>query len=66
MDDKLDIVPSDMSKRDFVEEVNYRTTRAGLTTRSGGAIPLKSAMTVSVGEQKLNVWPRDADGNLID
>ncbi len=61
----MDIVPDDMSRRDLCEEVNSRTCRAGYTTRSGGMIPLKIQTTVSWGQVKLNIWPRDADGNLI-
>ena len=62
----MEIVPNDISRKDFREEVNSRTCRAGYTTREGGQIPLKKQMTVSWGQAKLNVWPRDADGNLIE
>jgi len=62
----MEIIPNDISQRDLVEEVNSRTYRAGITTRNGGKIPLKNASTVSWGKAKLNVWPRDADGNLIE
>ena len=61
----MEIIPNDMSQRDLHEEVNTRTHRAGYTTRYGGRIPLKIQTTVSWGQPKLNVWPRDADGNLI-
>lgn len=61
----MEIVPDDVSQRDLREEVNARTYRAGYTTRDGEAIPLKIQATVSWGQAVLNVWPRDADGNLI-
>jgi len=62
----MEIVPPDMSKKDLHEEVNYRTHRAGYTTRSGGKKPLKIQTTVSWGRPKLNVWLRDAAGILIE
>ena len=62
----MDIIPNDINRRDLYEEVNSRTCRAGYTTRNGGKIPLKVQTSVSWGQVKLNIWPRDADGNLID
>ena len=62
----MDIVPNDLSRKDLYEEVNSRTYRAGYTTRNGGSIPLKIQTTVLWGRRKYNLWPRDADGNLID
>ena len=62
----MEIVPNDMSQKDLVEEANYRSHRAGYTTRNGGPIPLKIQTTVPWGRTKYNVWPRDADGNLIE
>ena len=55
-----------MPLRDYHEELNIRSHRAGHTTRSGGPIPLKIQTTVPCGEVKLNIWPRDENGNLID
>ena len=60
----MDIVPDKISPVELREEVNSRTHRAGYTTRQGGQIPLK-IMSRGIGESKLNVWPRDKDGNLI-
>ncbi len=62
----MDIVPDNISQKDLREEVNSRTNRAGYTTRNGGAISLRIQTSVSWGPVKLNIWPRDADGNLID
>lgn len=50
----MDIVPNDIPERDVVEEVNYRTSRAGLTTRSGGPIPLKTMSTSSTEKFRRN------------
>ena len=61
-----EFVPDGVSKRELRDEVNVRTHRAGYTTRDGGPIPLKIMGRVAWGRQKLNVWPRDAAGRLID
>jgi len=60
-----ELVPADMSANDLREEVNLRTSRAGHTTRAGGRIPLRIMVTSGWGATKLNVWPRDEHGNLI-
>lgn len=53
-----------MPLRDYEEELNIRSHRAGHTTRKGGPIPPK-IMEQGIGPSKLNVWPRDENGNLI-
>jgi len=63
---KSEFVPDDISNRDLREEVNIRTSKAGYTTREGRPVPLKITTTMPFGKQKLNVWPRDADGKLIE
>ena len=60
----MEIVPPDVSKRELLEESNYRSSKAGYTTRTGGPIPLKIQNVVLWGQTKLNVWPRDAQGKL--
>ncbi len=62
----MDVVPNDISQKHLREEINSRTYRAGYTTRNGGAIPLKIQTSVPWGQVKLNIWPRDAEGNLLD
>lgn len=54
-----------MPQRDYEQELNIRSHRAGYTTREGRPIPAKIMATVSVGKMKFNVWPRDRDGNLV-
>lgn len=61
----MEIVPDDMPKEELRQEVNRRTHRAGHTTREGGPVPRK-IMGAGYGESKLNVWPRDKNGNLIE
>ena len=62
-----EIVAWNESESNVREEVLRRSAKAGYTTRYGeptGAT--KTQTSVSWGQTKLNVWPRDADGNLID
>ena len=54
-----------MPQKDYLEELNIRSSNAGYTTREGKPIPA-TIMSKGVGESKLNLWPRDNDGNLID
>lgn len=53
-----------MPQADYEQELNIRSHKAGYTTREGGSIP-PTIMARGVGESKLNIWPRDEDGNLI-
>ncbi len=54
-----------MPQRDYLQELNIRSHKAGYTTREGSSIPRK-IMACGFGKSKLNVWPRDKNGNLID
>lgn len=53
-----------MPQADYLQELNIRTSKAGHTTREGGPIPLK-IQNRGYGISKLNIWPRDKNGNLI-
>jgi len=53
-----------MPLRDYHEELNIRSHRAGYTTRKGRPISPK-IMEQGIGESKLNIWPRDENDNLI-
>jgi len=61
-----DIISPFAKEEDLRDEVNRRTAKAGYTTRYGEC-PFRTKIqnTVSYGNQKLNVWPRDEQGNLI-
>ena len=62
----IEIVPSDVSEKDLQDEVNSRTAKAGYTTRYGEpTYSMKIQTTVPCGKTKLNVWPRDKNGQLI-
>lgn len=63
--DKGELVPDDVSARDLREECNSRMHRAGYCRRDGGPRPRKILTTCPIGERRLNIWPRDAAGNLI-
>lgn len=54
-----------MPQKDYLEELNIRSSKAGYTTREGSPIPAK-IMSRGFGVSKLNIWPRDKNGNLID
>ncbi len=54
-----------MPQADYLQELNIRSHKAGYTARNGGPIPAK-IISRGFGKSKLNVWPRDKDGNLID
>jgi len=62
----MEIVPDNVSEKDLREEVNRRTCKAGYTTRYGECMARTKIMSNGIGKSKLNVWPRDKQGNLID
>lgn len=64
--DSFEIVPQNVSQKDLQDEVNYRTAKAGHTT-GYGECPYRTKIqtTVPCGKTKLNVWPRDKNGQLI-
>ena len=54
-----------MPQRDYLQELNIRSHKAGHTTREGKRIPPK-IMARGCGESKVaKTWPRDNNGNLI-
>ena len=64
--DSGEIVPATESENSIKDEVNRRTAKAGYTTKYGECpYRTKIQTTVPFGEQKLNVWSRDENGNLI-
>ena len=54
-----------MPQRDYLQELNIRSHKAGYTARDGGPIPQKIMVNVGIGKSKLNNWPRDEHENLI-
>ena len=63
----LELVPENVSDKDLRDEVLKRSSRAGYCTRFGESPCRTKIMTTSgVGKEKLNVWPRDKNGNLTD
>jgi len=65
--DSGEIIPFNVPEKDLRDQVNRRTCKAGYTTRYGECRDATKIMTtVPCGKQKLNIWPRDENGNLID
>ena len=65
--DRGELVPDDVSRRDLLAEANLRARRAGYAvTRDGRPQPRRMQAPSNWGRQKLNVWPRDAAGKLIE
>lgn len=63
----MEIVPDKVSQRDLRDEVLRRSSRAGYTTRHGeNPQATKIQTTIPFGKEKLNIWPRDENGNLIE
>jgi len=53
------------NEKDIQDEVNRRTAKAGYTTRYGEDPLATKIQNRGFGESKLNVWPRDKNGQLI-
>lgn len=60
------LVDCTVPEKDLQDEVNRRTHKAGYTDRDGQQMVRKMMISVPCGEVRLNIWPRDKDGNLID
>ena len=58
--------PGARSKSDFREEMVYRSCKSGQTTRLGECPLASKIMAHGFGESKLNVWPRNENGELIE
>ena len=62
-----EIVPPGRSEEDLQREMTERSCKAGHTTKLGECPRgTKIMTTVAFGKVKINQWPRDKDGNLID
>lgn len=60
-----EIVPWNENKDNVREEVNRRAAKAGYTTKYGEPRGATKIQNRGYGESKLNVWPRDKNGQLI-
>lgn len=61
-----ELLPATTPQKDLDEEMNHRSWKAGHTTRYGEPLYSIKIMSRGFGESKLNIWPRDEAGNLID
>ncbi len=62
-----ELIPASVSDTDLQDEMNTRSCKSGLTNRQGESVcgTGKIMATVDFGETKLNLWPRDSNGQLI-
>ena len=62
-----ELIPAGVSDTDLTDEMNFRSSKKGLTNRQGvcSSNTGKIMTTVPCGKEKLNIWPRDEQGNLI-
>lgn len=62
-----ELIPANRSEEDLTDEMNARSCKTGLTNRQGESCRStgKIFATVSFGETKLNLWPRNKNGALI-
>jgi len=61
-----EVVSFRANEKDLKDEVLRRNAKAGYCTRLGEpTYATKILSTVGWGKQKLNVWPRDKNGQLI-
>ncbi len=58
--------PGARSEQDFRDEMIHRSWKSGQTTRLGECPRASKIMAQGFGESKLNVWPRDKNGVLIN
>jgi hypothetical protein len=62
-----ELIPPGRSDKDLRDEMNSRTHKSGLTNRCGECCRgTGKIMSHGFGESKLNVWPRDESGHLIE
>lgn len=61
-----DLLPFNADSKALKEEVNRRTAKAGYTTKYGEPACATKIMACGFGKSKLNIWPRDENGKLID
>jgi hypothetical protein len=62
----MEAIPDSVSEKDVIDESHKRSAKAGYTTRYGEpTYRTKIQTTCGFGSEKLNVWPRDKQGNLL-
>ena len=63
---KMEVIPDNIPQKDVIDESNRRAAKQGWCTRDGlPPFRTKIQTTSGFGSEKLNVWPRDTNGNLI-
>jgi len=64
--DSGELVSFNTNEKELQEEINRRTCKAGYTTKYGEDPHHTKIMAQGCGKSKLNIWPRDENGQLID
>ena len=64
--DDEELIPASVSDADLTDEMNARSHRAGLTNRQGESCKSIRIMSRGFGPSRLNQWPRDVNGELIE
>jgi len=60
-----EIIPVTMSNKEMREKMIHHSCKKGHTTRLGECPFRTKIQNHGFGESKLNVWPRDKNGQLI-
>jgi hypothetical protein len=62
-----EVLPLGTPPAGLQDELNHRTWKAGTTDHDGQPLDFpRIRIFGGLGETKLNIWPRDSEGNLID
>lgn len=61
-----ELIPASVSDADLADTMNSRSQRAGLTNRRGESCKSVRIMSRGFGSSRLNQWPRDVNGELIE
>ena len=61
-----ELIPQSRSDQDVIAEMTERGYKSGQMTKYGECPRASKIMSHGFGQSKLNVWPRDANGQLID
>ena len=61
-----ELIPASVSDADLADTMNSRSHKAGLTNRQGESCKSIRIMSRGFGPSRLNQWPRDVNGELIE
>lgn len=64
--DRAELIDPKTDPKDIKEEALRRNAKFGYCTKYGEPTHQTKIMAQGIGKSKLNVWPRDRDGRLIE